>query len=111
MTNTQMATRLNEYVELVNELNEAYFARMGWTYKPAPTAKVRMGKKFAKVVTGDFDEVYTGEMVHTFISMQNGDILKAGSYKAPAKNGVRGNIFASDLGKSCITEPGARYIH
>ena len=111
MTNEQMATRLNEYVELVTELNEAYFARRGWTHKPAPTAKVRMGKKFAKVVTGDFDQEYDGEGVHTFINMENGDILKAGSYKAPAKNGVRGNIFASDLGKSCINEHGARYIH
>ena len=48
--------------------------------------------------------------VHSFVEYTTGDIYKAATYKTPAKNGVRGNIFADDLGKSVIDYHGARYI-
>jgi len=42
--------------------------------------------------------------------MINGDILKSGSWKAPAPNGVRGNIFTEDFGASSVNEYGAKYL-
>jgi hypothetical protein len=107
---TNVNERLNQYVELVNELNEKNWKLSGYTFPAtAPTAQVEMGKRFAKIVTGHFNQESTGKGVHTFIDMTNGDILKAASYKAPAKNGKRGNIFADDCGQSCITHHGAAY--
>lgn len=53
------------------------------------------GKKFIKVVTGN--------SVHSFIvkesdgKFQKGDILKAASWNAPAKNSARGNIFNENI--------------
>jgi len=94
--------RLEQYVELVTELNRIDWVGWGYVHDVPPTASVKMGKRFAKVVTRSG--------VHTFVDLLNGDILKAASYKAPAKNGVRGNIWANDLGRSCITHHGARYL-
>lgn len=48
--------------------------------------------------------------VHTFVDSTNGDILKAGGWKAPAKNGRRGSIFAADHGASCVGYCGANYL-
>ena len=45
-----------------------------------------------------------------FVNMDNGDILKSGGWKAPAPNGVRGNIFDTDLGASVVNEMGANYL-
>ena len=93
---------LNDYVALVTELNADYWTRIGFTFAPAPVASVSIGKRYAKVIKEN--------SVHTFVDMTNGNILKAGSWKAPAPNGVRGNIFSDDLGRSVINEHGANYI-
>lgn len=37
--------------------------------------------------------VFLGTSVFCFIDKKNGDILKAATYKAPQKNGVRGNVL------------------
>ena len=46
----------------------------------------------------------------SFVNLENGDILKAASWKAPAK-GVRGNVF--DENEGCVTAwdvYGAKYL-
>jgi hypothetical protein len=73
-----------------------------------------VGKKYARIVRreswngGD----PTNGSVHCFIDLSNGDILKAASFKVPAK-GVRGNIFKDDfdigIGKA-VGEYGAAYL-
>ena len=98
----ELLPRLNDYVALVTELNADYWTRNGFTFAPAPVASVSIGKRYAKVIKEN--------SVHTFVDMTNGNILKAGSWKAPAPNGVRGNIFSDDLGRSVINEHGANYI-
>jgi hypothetical protein len=45
---------------------------------------------------------------YCFIDKTTGDVLKAASWKAPAK-GVRSNIFAADFGASGVTKYGAVY--
>jgi|TARA_R110000851_G_scaffold230898_10_gene383777 hypothetical protein len=50
---------------------------------------IKIGKKYAKVIKSENGK---SGSVHSFINLENGDILKAASWAAPAK-GVRGNIF------------------
>lgn len=59
-----------------------------------PRAELMIGKKNIKVVRAEYDQHgvrYTAS-VHCFIDIETGNILKAASWKVPAK-GVRGNIF------------------
>lgn len=98
----QFAVTLERYCALVTRLYAAYYESNGFTHEPAPIASYRVGQRYAKVLAG--------KNVHTFIDMTNGDILKAATWKAPAKNGVRGNIFADDLGASAINHYGALYL-
>ena len=114
MNNENITARIEAYVGLVNDLIVIEEASMGTDRYPElhNTAFVRTGKKYAKVVTAQLRKNgYKNESVHTFIDMTNGDILKAASYKAPAKNGVRGHIFSDDLGRSCINSYGANYLN
>ena len=108
--------RIYEYVGMVQTMNDNYWKVMGYTHGPAPEVDVIWGKKYSKVVTynrhfvdGDRGSEYGQATVHTFVNMENGDILK-GSWKAPVKNGVRGNIFADDIGASCVNEYGTVYL-
>ena len=94
--------RFSGYVEKLRENLEAYYGAKGFTHVRAPEVTVWWGRKYVKVVVGD--------SVHTFVNRENGDILKAASYKAPAKNGVRGSIFAEDFGMSAVGPYGALYI-
>ena len=120
----ETADRIYDYVGMVQTMNDNYWKVMGYTHGPAPEVDIIFGKKYAKVVcmnrhykNGDPDIVgeenteieYGQTTVHTFVNMENGDILK-GSWKAPVKNGVRGNINADDVGASCINEYGPIYL-
>jgi hypothetical protein len=116
--------RIYEYINVVQEMNDNHWKVMGYTFGPAPEVDVIFGKKYAKVVcmnrhyvTGDPAVVgkentkvaYGQTTVHSFVNMENGDILK-GSWKAPVKNGVRGNINADDVGADRINEYGPIYL-
>jgi hypothetical protein len=60
------------------------------------------GNKYLKVMTGKQGGHHS---VHSFICMNDmgkftkGDILKAASWKAPARNFARGNLFQGDFSK------------
>jgi hypothetical protein len=47
--------------------------------------------------------------VHCFVDTKNGDVLKAASWKAPAKH-ARGNIFDSKNGLGSMGEYGPAYL-
>jgi hypothetical protein len=53
--------------------------------------KVTIGKVYAKVVCGG--SVHSFIVLNTGPKFQKGDILKASSANAPAKNYARGNVF------------------
>ena len=73
-----------------------------------PQVRAELGRKYARVVK--HDQLNGSRSVHPFVNMDNGDILKSGGWKAPAPNGVRGNIFDTDLGESVVNEHGANYL-
>lgn len=101
-TPEEIKQRIEGYTAMVDEKILAYYTRNKFTFEAAPKSRVEYGRKFAKVLQGSG--------VHTFIDLSNGDILKAATYKAPAPNGVRGNIFAADFGASVVNEHGANYL-
>jgi len=114
----EITDRIYEYVDVVQTMNDNYWKVMNYTFGPAPEVDVIFGNKYAKVVTKgrhykDRDEskevVYGQTTVHSYVNMENGDILK-GNWKAPVKNGVRGNINSDDVGADRINEYGPIYL-
>ncbi len=99
--NIETRDRFVGYIEKLNENLAAYYEGK-FTHVKTPEVTVEFGRKYAKVIVGD--------SVHTFVNITTGEILKAASYKAPAKNGVRGSIFAEDFGMSCVGPYGALYV-
>ena len=59
------------------------------------------GQRYVRVIRG------TG--VHCFVDKTNGDVLKAASWKAPAKH-ARGNIFDAKNGLGWMGEYGPAYL-
>ena len=100
--------RINLYVDLVQKKNNRYFEIYDFKFSDPPTVTVDYGNKYARIVKND--QLNGSRTVHTFVNMTNGDILKSGGWKAPAPNGVRGNIFANDFGADRINEHGANYL-
>ena len=98
--------RLTSYVEMIQGKMNAYYKAMNFTHSNPDDITVDYGKKYARVV----HENGVQRSVHTFVNMINGDILKSGGWKAPAPNGVRGNIFENDFGASVVNEYGASYL-
>tara|TARA_Y100000310_G_C20065793_1_gene527068 strand:- start:93 stop:452 length:360 start_codon:yes stop_codon:yes gene_type:complete len=101
-------SRLELYIEMVQAKNDTYYETMGFTFSDPPHVTANIGSKYARVVK--VDQLNGSRSVHTFVHLDNGDIYKSGSWKAPAPNGVRGNIFDTDLGASVVNEFGANYL-
>ncbi len=70
---------------------------------------VKWGRKYAKIVTGTTTSYSSRNgSVFCFVNRENGDILKAASWKAPAKH-ARGNVLRDDrLG--AVGRHGANYM-
>ena len=100
--------RIDQYIAMLQEKENLYFKTMGYTFSAPPAIMVTYGTKYARIVM--VDQLNGSRSVHTFVNMLNGDILKSGGWKAPAPNGVRGNIFADDLGADRVNEHGATYL-
>ena len=103
-----LQVQLDKYVTMVQEKVNTYWEAMGYTHATPPNVTVDYGRKYARIVSNDSNGAQ--RTVHTFVNMLNGDILKSGSWAAPQKNGVRGNIFSDDLGADRINEYGANYL-
>ncbi len=91
-----------KYLNIVKELNEAYYKANGYTEEKIGSIAVsfKEGSRFIKV--------FAGNNLHTFID-NNGDILKVATYNSPSKI-VRGSIFSTDNGRSVINHFGANYL-
>lgn len=102
--------QLEAYVLALKVLSDAYYAA-NMPSLQGPDFIIKFGEKYAKIIKRDVASGADGGSVHTFVNLENGDILKAASYKAPAKNGVRGNIFNPncDVGVK-VSQYGAIYL-
>ena len=101
-------SRLEMYMDMVQGKNDQYYKMCNFTFSDPPHIRADVGSKYARVVK--VDQLNGSRSVHTFVNMDNGDILKSGGWSAPAPNGVRGNIFDTDLGESVVNEMGANYL-
>lgn len=93
----EILERIDQYVKMLAEINPKSRMTHGIDWK---------GRKFIRITYR-----FSGQRsVHSFIDLSNGDILKAASWSQPAKNGVRGNIFSDDLGRSVVDECTTIYL-
>ena len=106
----ELKTRLEQYKKVVQDMNDKNWKDSGLTYAQSPLIILEEGTRYIKVTKQDrsLEGRLGNKSVHTFIDKTNGDILKAATYKAPAKNGVRGNIF-KDF-ETVIDHFGAKYL-
>ena len=71
----------------------------------APKLSFERGKRFVRIVAATGQGAGTSRGAFGFIDTTNGDVLKAASWKSPAKNFARGNIFGEQngCGRICWT--------
>jgi hypothetical protein len=70
---------------------------------------VSFGKRYVKVIAVSGDRTGGGRRVYCFVDQTNGDVLKAASWKAPAKH-ARGNVYDKAFGLNGVTEHGGVYL-
>lgn len=66
------------------------------------------GKKYARIVVSSAPGHDSRRSVYCFVNKENGDVLKAASWKAPAKH-ARGSIFSKPEGYG-VTVYGGVYL-
>ena len=98
----------NKLASFVAGCNKIYSDYMNESFpdNSRHTIEHRGGRKYAKIVTvGSNGE---SASAYCFVNKENGDVLKAASWKAPAK-GARGNIFDDANGLARISPYGPEY--
>ena len=83
---------LSQFLRNVHEVREKYYKSdlPNSTVNFAGILEVNIGRRYISVWSYS-----TGRSIYCFIDRTNGDVLKAATWKAPAKH-ARGNIFAND---------------
>lgn len=102
---TNFETALNTFIEGCNVLIVKNDNEHGFSEESRSTVGYHGGgRKYAKVVVVQYGEVRS---VYCFVNKENGDVLKAAGWKAPAK-GARGNIYDehNGLGRMSAYGPG-----
>ncbi|AUZ95007.1 hypothetical protein FDI40_gp225 [Agrobacterium phage Atu_ph07] len=94
---TDFETALENFINVASSMRAARGVNQ-------PDLQTERGRKNVKVIS----ESYGQRSVYCFVEIATGHILKAASWKAPAK-GVRGSIYSDDKGLSAVTEYGAVY--
>ena len=108
-----MNVRLNGYLGVVqNKIND-YWENCGFPHASPPLAAMIIRSKYAKILYCDDGGRGVSQSVHSFVNLENGDILK-GNWNAPIRTkkglAIRGNIFADDFGADRITNHGPKYL-
>ena len=88
-----MKTQFKIWLEKVDQERKDYWDKT-FTHKSYEPLKVKKGNKFMKLIDGTsvwgFVSMFEGE--HKGVPIKKGDLLKAATWKAPAKH-ARGNII------------------
>ena len=113
MTTGRFEIALEGFRAAADETVKAHFAREGYTFAIPFIEIASIGRKNVKLVRAEKDPE-TGERcpsgsVHSFVSLETGDVFMAAGYSRPAKH-ARGNIFEND-GREALTDTGSvRYL-
>jgi hypothetical protein len=94
------------WLAAVHATYDAYMER-NYPNNIRATTVFEAGPRYIRVVR---EEGPTSRSVYCFIDRTTGDVLKAGGWKSPAKNPIRGNIFAADNGLNCTSHYGLLYL-
>lgn len=86
-------TALAAFVAALQARSDKHYAEKFPNLDPTKYSVDPRGKKYKRIV----DTTHGGNRsVHCFVEVATGDIWKAASWKAPAKNFPRGNIYNDD---------------
>ena len=87
---------------IYNEYMQAHFPN-----NPRDTFETTAGPKYVRVVRRD--PRHGGRSVHCFVEIATGDVLKAATWRAPAKH-ARGNIWDDHYGLARMKWTGPEYL-
>lgn len=93
----------DKFMDRVVQVSDEYWKQMSFTH-PKPEFEVVEGRRYIKVIRDSLGQ----KSVHLFVD-KNGDILKAATWKSPAKH-PRGSIFSENNGLEALTPFGAKYL-
>jgi hypothetical protein len=104
MTNTTdtpvSIAQLTTFVAACQAIVSAYFARSFPSLTPTSLSfDFKGGMRYAKIIATTQGLGAGQRSVFGFVDMRSGDILKAASWKAPAKNFARGNVHTTGATK------------
>jgi hypothetical protein len=85
---------IEAFVEIWQQRQNAYFDKH-YPNNEKPLLTVTYGKKYAKIIDRN--------SVSAFVDLSTGDILKAASWKIPAKH-ARGNVLSPTHGEESLDE-------
>ena len=100
-TTTKVA--LDKFINLIQDMKDVYMTK-NFPALQRPVITADDGRRYAKIIVSDS----SSRSVYCFVDLTNGDVLKAATWKAPAKHS-RGNIFANDP-TAGVNVYGANYI-
>ena len=100
-----MEANIQKYIERLHQLQDEYWDKQGFSI-PQSIYSVKKGRKYAKIIM-THERGAGQEIVHSFVNLENGDILKAASWAAPAKT-ARGSVLDLDAGGFSVH--GASYL-
>jgi hypothetical protein len=94
---------MDMFLDTIQKSSDTYMT-VSFPKLPKPVYSVDLGKRYIRVVkTNDS----CNRSVYCFVDKTNGNVLKAASWKAPAKH-ARGNIYTTwNYG---VNEYGANYL-
>lgn len=101
---------LTQFIAHAQKLSDSRFDAEKYPHVLIPVLTAETGKRYVKIISSESTAagLLSTRSVYCFVDMTTGDVLKAASWKAPAK-GIRGNIFAASNGKDAIMPYGAHY--
>ena len=100
--------KLEGLVEIAQNVVNQHRNERGYARMPYPIiayVEPKRNTRYVKLTTNNG----TQTSVYCFVDSRNGDVLKAATWKTPAKH-ARSNIYDEDGGRSGINEYGANYL-
>ena len=105
-----MQEQIDNWLNALNEKSNLHYPVEGRQIKYV----LETGRKYIKVVREEYWDNNIGRVsksVHAFIDSVTGDIYKAASWKAPAKNGARFNVVNDNAALIAACDPYGSYLY